>query len=116
MTAATHDFTIEQGVTLSKSFIWKDSAGVAVNLTGYTARMQIRREVNATTTYLSATNTNGKLVIDAANGKITLSLTDEETSAFTWPTGVYDLEVEASDGTVTRLVQGTITISQEVTR
>ena len=41
--AAVYDITIEQGATFRLSLVWKDSSNVPVNLTGYTARMQVRR-------------------------------------------------------------------------
>lgn len=116
MAAASHDFTIEQGVTTAKSFVWKDSAGDVIDLTGYTARMQIRASLDATSTLLSATNANGQLVITAAQGKVTLTLTATETAALSFSTGVYDLELVSSGGVVTRLVEGTITLSKEVTK
>ena len=43
MAAAQYDILIEQGATFSRTFVWKDSSEVAVDLTGYTARMQIRK-------------------------------------------------------------------------
>lgn len=116
MAAANYDWMIEQGVTLIKTFVLKDSDGVVIDLTGYTARMQIRQKVHSTTSYVDATTANGKLAIDGSNGKITLTLTDTETSAFEWTAGVYDLEIEATDGTVSRVIQGAVTVSQEVTR
>lgn len=116
MAAAVHNFTIEQGVTFSKSFIWKDSNEDVIDLTGFSARMQVRQSVNSSTVLLSATTANSKLTITAAEGKVTLSLTDAETSALSFDFGVYDLELVASDDEVTRLVQGSITVSKEVTR
>ena len=116
MTAVTHNFIIEQGATLSKVFVWKDSSGEPVNLTGYVARIQSRPSARSETVYINATTENGKIVIDAANGKVTLNLSSTETAAFDWISGVYDLELEDSTGIVTRLVQGLITVSQEVTR
>lgn len=116
MAAASHDFTIEQGVTTAKAFIWKDSAGDVIDLTGYTARMQIRETIASNSTLLSATNANGQLVITAAQGKVTLTLTATETAALSFTTGVYDLELISGSGTVTRLVEGTVTLSKEVTR
>lgn len=116
MSAALHNFTIEQGVTTAKSFVWKDSNGDVIDLTGYTARMQIREAFTSSSTILSATNQNGQLVITANQGKVTLTLTATETAALTFTTGVYDLELVSASGTVTRLVEGTVTLSKEVTR
>jgi len=116
MAAANYDFEIEQGATLSKSFVWKDGDGVAVNLTGYTARMQIRPSVDSATVLQSLSTTDGTIVIAAVTGTITLTLTDTVTAAITWRRGKYDLELVSSDGTVTRLIYGVVTISKEVTR
>jgi hypothetical protein len=116
MAAASHDFTIEQGVTTSKSFVWKDSEGTVIDLTGYSARMQIRASIDSTSTLLSATNANGQLVITAAQGKVTLTLTATETAALDFSTGVYDLELVSGAGVVTRLVEGSVTLSKEVTK
>jgi hypothetical protein len=44
MAATTYDILIEQGATYSQVVTYKES-GVAVNLTGYTARMQVRSHV-----------------------------------------------------------------------
>jgi hypothetical protein len=41
MAATTYDILIEQGATYSQVITYKES-GAAVNLTGYTARMQVR--------------------------------------------------------------------------
>jgi hypothetical protein len=116
MTAVTYDFVIEQGTTLQKIFIWKDSEGSAIDLTGYTARLQIRPTIRSDNVYLDATTENGFLQIDAANGKVTLTVSSTATSAFDWATGVYDLELEDSSGVVTRLSQGAVKVSFGVTR
>jgi len=116
MTAVTYDFVIEQGTTLQKIFVWKDSEGSAIDLTGYTARLQIRPTVRSDSIYLDATTENGFLQIDAANGKVTLTVSATATSAFDWATGVYDLELEDSSGVVSRLSQGAVKVSFGVTR
>jgi hypothetical protein len=45
---------------------------------------------------------------------LTISATD--TAALTAGRGVYDLELVAANGTVTRLLQGVVTISRNITR
>jgi hypothetical protein len=116
MPAVTYDFEIEQGTTVTKPFVWKDSLGAAVDLTGYVARMQVRSSVTSTDVLLDATTENGKIVISAAEGKFTLTLSATETAAIAWKKGKYDIELASPTGVVTRLVQGSITVSQEVTR
>ena len=44
---ATYDFQARQGATFDRSFTWKPG-GVAADLSGFTARMQVRRTVRST--------------------------------------------------------------------
>lgn len=116
MPAATYDFEIEQGATFSLSFRWKDDAGVPIPLTGYTARMQVRASVSAPVPLLELSVANGRLVIDAPAGRVTIALDPATTAAMAWKRGVYDLELVSPAGDVVRLVSGAVTVSREVTR
>lgn len=116
MAAGNYDFVIEQGATFYQELVWKDSVGDPIDLTGYTARMQIRKTVKSSDAILSLTTENGRITLGDAEGTITLEVDAEDTADLTEFCGVYDLEVEASDGTVTRLIQGQIEVSREVTR
>lgn len=116
MAAGNYDLTIEQGATFYQQIIWKDANEDPIDISGYTARMQIRKTVKATTSILSLTTENGRITLGGAAGTITLEVAAEDTADLTEFCGVYDLELEASDGTVTRLLQGQIEVSREVTR
>jgi zona occludens toxin (predicted ATPase) len=116
MAAATYDFQLEQGATLLKPFVWKDSNGVAVNLTGYTAKMQVRRNTSADDVLLELSTINGKLTITPLSGMVTMVFSATTTAAIDWTRGKYDLELTSGDGTVTRLLEGEITVSKEITR
>jgi hypothetical protein len=87
-----------------------------VDLDGYTARMQIRRSVSASTTLASLTSGGGDIVIDNAAKTITVTIAPTASDDFDFDTAVYQLEMVAGDGTVTRLVGGKIKLSREVTR
>lgn len=116
MAAGTYNFTIEQGTSFTKDIVWKDSNGTPIDVTGYTARMQVRASVAAPEVLLELTTEDDNIVMGTTDGKITLVLTDVETAALVWVSGVYDLEVESTTGVVTRLLKGTITVDPEVTR
>jgi hypothetical protein len=116
MTAAAYDFVIEQGATLDKTFVWKNNAGVVINLSGYTARMQIRQTVSSSTVLLELTTLNNRIIITPAEGKIQLLVAAADTGAITWQRGKYDLELMSSTGTVIRLLYGDVEVSREVTR
>jgi hypothetical protein len=115
MSAATHNFTIDQGSDWFTTFVYKDSAGTVINLTGYTAALQIRDTYADSATDLSLTVGSG-ITITAASGKIDVRATAAQTGAIAAGQYVYDLEITSSGGVVTRLVQGKITVSPQVTR
>lgn len=117
MVAAVHDITIEQGATFTLSMVWRDSSGTPIDLTGCSARMQVRKKYNSETPWLSLTSEAGDIVLGDEDGTIVVTATDEMTETVTAPAcGVYDLEIVMSGGDVKRLVQGSATISPEVTR
>ena len=116
MAAGKYDFYIEQGATFDQEIVWRDSNNSPVNLTGYTARLQIRKSVTATTPILTLTAENGKITLGGSTGKVTLYLAPSDTSPLTAFSGVYDLELQSASGFVTRLLEGQVEISREVTR
>ncbi|HEY1027434.1 MAG TPA: hypothetical protein VGE28_07345 [Pseudomonas sp.] len=84
-----------------------------VDLTGATARMQIRAQLGGAV-LLELTTENGALAITGL-GTITRTLSAAQTAALAWTEAVYDLEVQYPDGTVQRYLQGAVTVSREVT-
>lgn len=115
MAAGTLDFTIEQGATFNLLLTWKIN-DVPVNLTNWTARLQARVDVEDTETVLSLTTENGGITLGGALGTISLDRTATQTALLLAGTYVYDLELISGVGAVTRLVQGELDISAEVTR
>jgi hypothetical protein len=126
MIAGIYNILIEQGTTFYRLIdvmepnILDPNTFDPFNLTGYTARMQIRRTIDSPTAMLSLTSPtvsgNGITVMDGANNAISINITDTLTSSLT-SSGVYDLEIiKTSTGAVSRLLQGTVTLSLEVTR
>jgi len=112
--AGQYNFTIEQGATFNLLMTWKID-NVAVNLTGYTARLQARIDVDEIDTILSLT-TGAGITLGGAAGTITLNQTATQTALLPKGEYVYDLELQSSGGIVTRLLQGELNISAEVTR
>jgi hypothetical protein len=115
MAAGTLDFTIEQGATFNLLLTWKIN-NVAVNLTGYTARLAARVDVEDTEVILSLTTANGGITLGGALGTISLDQTAVQTTLLPAGQFVYDLELISAIGVVTRLLQGELSISPEVTR
>jgi hypothetical protein len=111
---------INRGETFRHILKWQDANETPIDLTGYTARMHIRSSIDAPTTLLELTTSNNKISFpNALEGEILLKLTAAETAALTWDTGVYDLELVilvSAVEEVTRLVEGKVTVTKEVTR
>lgn len=107
---------IYQGATFRHRLRWRTSGGTPIDLTGCTARMQVRSEVESADVLLELTTENGGITLGGTAGTIDLLVTDEDTTAITWEGGVWDLEIVHPDGTVTRLAEGSISVSPEVTR
>ena len=74
-----------------------------VAVTDYTGAIELMR----------FTTVNGRITLDNTTKQITLNLTAAETEAITWSRGVYDLEMVASD--VTALMEGNVTVNDEIT-
>lgn len=102
----------QQGATWTRTITWRDSAGTAINLTGYTARMMLKRGYKDTVAALSLTNSSG-ITLGGAAGTIVITITAAQ-SALLSGQYVYDLEL-VNGAVVTRLIEGVITFSPEVT-
>jgi len=108
------DIEIEQGATFRVTLTWNDENGTPTDLTGWSARMQIREDIDDAATLHSMVSPTDITLGDAA-GTIELLITATDTEAFTFETATYDLEMV--NGTeVTRLVKGTVKLIKEVTR
>jgi hypothetical protein len=113
--------TIEFNDTNSVAYTAYTTGGILqynspIDLTGFTARMQIRAKLTDTTFIDEYTTVNGKLVIDLTNSGIIINVDAITTAAYTFTSAVYSLEMVSAGGVVTPLVTGTITLIPEVTR
>jgi len=128
MAAGKYSFTIEQGSTLNFEIQYKDSNNLPVNLTGYSGKMMIRSgyaDANPTTyailssslavdgTGLNFSGSNGST--PPASGSIGVVISAVSSSNFTFNTALYDLEI-VSGSIITRILEGQVSISKEVTR
>lgn len=69
-TPAKLKLTIYQGATFRKRLTWTAPGGTPVDLTGCTARMQVRAEVGSPTVLLSLTTVNGGITLGGALGAV----------------------------------------------
>ena len=113
MSAANHDLVIDQGSTFVIDLTIKES-GSLKNLTGFSGRAQMRSSKTASAVAASFTCT---VVSPASNGVLKMELPATTSTAMTAGVYFYDLEIHtANDAIVKRLIEGKVTINQEVTR
>lgn len=87
-----------------------------VSLTGYTARLQIKRKITDLDPVLTLTTENGGILLDDVAKTITIRATAQQTSALSFNSAVYDLELISGSGKVYRFAEGSISLKPEVTR
>jgi hypothetical protein len=108
--ATKANLVIDQGSTFSADLALTDENGDALDLQSFTANSQIRKwysSSNAAATFTTLINTN--------SGSITLSLTANQTSNLVAGRYVYDVEI-TSGSEVSRIVEGIVTVTPQVTR
>lgn len=130
MIAGVYNLTIEQGSTFARLIsveqpdLTTDPTGqtfVNYSLVAHTARMQIRRTIDSETSMISLTTENGRITINpnivgnVRNNEISLLIAAADTATLT-TSGVYDLEIINSGGTVSKVIRGDMTLIPEVTR
>jgi hypothetical protein len=114
--AGQYDITIDQGATWTLALTYKDGEGAVVDLSGYTAKMQIRPFARSSKVILERSTEAETIVLGGAAGTVSVTATAAETGALKPGVGVYDLELYSPIATTIRLLQGDVTISAGVTR
>ena len=126
MAAGKYSFIIEQGATTNLNVQWTNNSGSAVDLTGYQARMQIRPGIEASDVYISLSSSlspdgtglnlngsNGETPLES--GSIGIYISAYSSSLLNFNEAFYDLEM-VNGREVTRLLEGKVRLSKNVTR
>ena len=113
--ANINNLTINQRATFSKTITWKDHDGSIIDLSTYSAKMQLRENYNSAI-ILELTSDDTSIVLTSL-GVITLTIPKSKTSLLAhedFP-AKYDLVLTSATGIVKRLLQGEVILSQGVT-
>lgn len=108
--ATKANLVIDQGSTYSVVLDLTDENGDVINLTGYAANSQIRKWYTSSTSAATFTTS-----INAASGELELSLTSNQTSNLVAGRYVYDVELD-NNGVISRIVEGIVTVTPQVTK
>lgn len=102
----------------------EDEPQVPIDITGCSARMQVREKYGSPVLVELTTEEGGGIVLVGEEGKINITISDVQTDAMGARAGstrprteaVYDLELVFPSGDVQRVVQGVIEIDPNITR
>jgi hypothetical protein len=114
--AATCDVVIDQGANWYLNVNYQLSDENPINLTSYTAALQVRSLTEDATAVLTLTTENGGIAITGETGLIAIEATPTQTEAINDGTYYYYLEITSPDNpaVVTGLVEGQALINLKV--
>lgn len=112
--AGIYNITMDQGAQWTLTVVYDNNNGTPIDLTGYTARMQVRPKFGADNAVLTLSSVSGGIVITPLTGTLNLTATTAQTADIPGGFYVYDLEIDNA-GIVTRLMQGSVTVRDQVT-
>lgn len=111
MAALDYDLEIEQGATYRLTIPVLDEDHRPLDVTGWSVRGQIRaHHGSAHVLYDLAAR------LATAGPTVVLDIPGDDSVAWVWRTGVYDIELVDPGGGSVRLAQGRVVVSPEVTR
>jgi hypothetical protein len=109
--ATVSNLFVDAGANYSNIITVSASNGQALDLTGYTVASQMRKSYQSSTSY----NFTSSIYL-AASGKVRLQLTDVQSASIPAGRWLYDVEITSGAGIKTRVVEGIVTITQQITQ
>lgn len=103
------NLVVDQGATFTTSITFADEGGNGINFSTYTGTAQMRK-------HYTSSNSTAFSVSMSSNGLITLALSANQTGSLVAGRYVYDLEVVDTSNVVSRLIEGIVTVTPQVTR
>jgi ribosomal protein S11 len=104
------NIVIDQGTSFATTIDVTDEEGNIVDLTGFTGAAQMRKHYTSSTFYAFTVS------ITAATGEVTLAMSANVTNNVAPGRYMFDCELNDGTGTISRLVEGIVTVTPGVTR
>lgn len=104
------NIVIDQGTDFATTVSLTNAEGAQLDLTGMSAASQIRK------TYSSSNSTAFTTALANNNGTLTLSLNNSVTSSLSAGRYVYDVELTDASSVKSRILEGMVTVTPEVTK
>jgi len=113
--AGQKNFEVDQNATFSFIVEYKDNNGLPIDLTGATAKMQVRDTKGGSKLAFSLTSPAGGITITPLLGKLSIKMTPTQTNKLFYPKSSYDIMVTDSNANKIKLLEGFLTLSRSVT-
>ena len=113
--AGQKNFEVDQNATFSFVVEYKDNNETAIDLTGASAKMQVRDVKGGTKLAVTLTSPSGGIVINGPLGKLTVTLTPTQTNKLFYPKSVYYIMVIDTNANKIKLLEGFMTLNRSVT-
>ena len=101
---------IDQGSSYNTTLMLTTETDEAMDLSGYTGAAQVRKH------YTSSNSSAFSVDLNTSTGTVTLSMSANTTANLVAGRYVYDVEIISGSGNVTRVVEGIVTVTPNVTR
>jgi hypothetical protein len=107
---------INQNATFRTHLVWTTGGDTPQPIPNINceALLQIRTNEDSPSILYEASTAKGNIILEGSNGGIDIVIPASDTSGFVWATGFYDLLIKDNNGTVTRLIEGTVTVKRGV--
>ena len=118
---AEYTLVLRKGSMHDRTFTFRNPDKSLMDLTGYTARMQVRETVGSGTTVInlnSTATTGSRIILGGTAGTVKIYITATDTAALTITSGVWDLELVPPTGEADAQcwIYGRVRVESEVTR
>ena len=115
MALSTYDISADQGSDLDTVITYTDDSAVPVNLTGCSARMQVRKFAGSSNSRLNLTSSSG-ITLGGAAGTIRIVVSAAALSLVPAGSYRYDIELVDTTQTVLKILSGDFVVNAEVTK
>jgi hypothetical protein len=113
--AGQKNFEVDQNTTFSFIVEYKDNNGLPIDLTGASAKLQVRDTKGGSKLAFTLTSPAGGITITPLLGKLTIKMTPTQTSKLFYPKSSYDIMITDSNTNKIKLLEGFLTLSRSVT-
>lgn len=114
--ATSKNFEVDQNATFTFQVQYvEDDEVTPINLTGSTAKMQVRDTAGGNKLAFTLTSPASGITIDGPNGLLTIKMTPTQTNKMFYPKSAYDIMVVDTNGNKIKILEGFMTLSRSVT-